>query len=44
MEGLSNRKIANCDRIMKIMQKQQAAQEVEEKRKDSANDTAHPQK
>ena len=44
MEGLSNRKIAECDRIMKIMQRQQAAQEAEEKRKDAAYDKAHPQK
>jgi hypothetical protein len=44
MENLSNRNIANCDRIMKIMQKQQAAQEANEKRKDAAYDKAHPQK
>lgn len=42
MEGLSNRKIANCDHIMTIMQKQQAVAAAEEKRKDDAYDKAHP--
>jgi hypothetical protein len=44
MEGLSNRKIANCDHIMKMMQKQKARNDAEEKRKDAAYDKAHSQK
>ena len=39
---LSNRVIANCDRIMKIQIRYNAHQDTEEKRKDAAYDKAHP--